>query len=180
MEKNTVWAIVDDSGTVYTWTISDTRKAVIEHILESLKADDKSNAAMSDRCNRVLRALRDAGDPDAESAFWIIAGDARDSRVVIERLTAELAALKSAPGMAEVDAILQDAEKSSEQIESELADLARRSIASRDEVVGLLKWLDEFWDFKEVKRCLCEYASDKVYGDDQQKARRIIEIVEGK
>lgn len=57
-----------------------------------------------------------------------------------ESLTAELAALKSAPGMADVDAILQDTEKSSEQIESDLADLARRSIAARDEVAGLLKW----------------------------------------
>lgn len=105
----------------------------------------------------------------------------------IATLTAELAALKSAPGMEEVDALAYwpDHEFKSQQYTKiqQLADLARRSIASREEVeevVGLLRWLDEFWDFKEVKKCLCEYASDKVYGDGQQKARRILEIVEGK
>lgn len=93
----------------------------------------------------------------------------------------QVAALKSAPGMEEIDAILQDTEKSSEQIESELSALARRLIAALEEVVGLLRWLDEFSDFREfAERCLREYASDSVYGDDQQKARRILEIVVGK
>lgn len=104
-----------------------------------------------------------------------------------DRLRQELAALKSCPAMAEVDALVAkwnepgpwEPEVVSEALR-EYETLTRRSISSREEVVGLLKWLDEFWDFREVKKCLSEYASDKVYGDDQQKARRILEIVEGK
>lgn len=71
----------------------------------------------------------------------------------IATLTAELAALKSAPAMAEVDACIFTPEPYQYGVTTvysetkydgkKLADIARRSIASRDEVVGLLKRFQE-------------------------------------
>ncbi len=97
----------------------------------------------------------------------------------IDFLTAELAALTSAPGMAEIDALTYwpDHEFKSQQYPKiqQLADIARRSIASREEVVGLLKWCWLMFDSSIV-----DLAADQ--GDEEgiSEARRIIEIVEGK
>lgn len=50
MEKNTVWAIVDSDGMVCTWTISDTRKAVIEFITENWSMTWKTIKRRGFRC----------------------------------------------------------------------------------------------------------------------------------
>lgn len=110
--------------------------------------------------------------------------DGQIARLTVENgeLKDQIDALKSCPAMAEVDAVLlKEPETGAIAFNiRKFTKMLETQKASREEVVELLKWLDEFWDFKEVKKCLCEYASDKVYGDDQQKARRILEIVEGK
>lgn len=84
-----------------------------------------------------LREAREEKKADME-AIDCLAGD-------VERLTAErdearkeLAALRSAPGMEEVDAILNDVNSSVFANQERLSNIARRAIASRDEVVGLL------------------------------------------
>lgn len=52
-EKNTVWAIVDDSGMVLAWTISDTRKAVIEFIVENWSLTWKTIKRQGFRCVKL-------------------------------------------------------------------------------------------------------------------------------
>lgn len=53
MERNTVWAIVDDSGTVCTWTISQTRKSVIEFITENWSMTWKTIKRKGFRCVKM-------------------------------------------------------------------------------------------------------------------------------
>jgi hypothetical protein len=69
----------------------------------------------------------------------------------IERLSLELAELRSAPGIDEVDEILRDVNSSMFDNQERLASITRRAIASReeekqraDEVAGLLKWWVSF------------------------------------
>lgn len=93
-----------------------------------------------------------------------------DQKKTIDSLTAELAALKSAPGMAEVEALesaWRDSMNSVAYVEM-IISLARRSIAAREEVVGLLKWVFRNQDLQ----------SDRAILSDE--ARRILEIVEGR
>jgi len=73
----------------------------------------------------------------------------------IDSLSAELAALKSAPGMEEIDRLRQRISENTakklfenDTALDELADLARRSIASREEVVGLLDQMES--DIRDV------------------------------
>lgn len=105
--------------------------------------------------------------------------DLRDS------LKAELAAIKSAPGMADVDALRLEVfewlrviqRNASPNSASDFRDLQnaigkfdatlRRSIAAREEAVGLLKYLFRNQDLQ----------SDRAIMSDE--ARRILEIVEG-
>lgn len=89
----------------------------------------------------------------------------------------ELAALKSAPGMREVDACIVTPEPYERGVTTvygpvkydgeKLADIARRSIASREEVVGLLRKL--WWEIPVGAINL-----------NRKWILRIIEIVEGK
>lgn len=100
----------------------------------------------------------------------------------IDFLTAELAALTSCPAMEEVDALVHQESLPLCERESctdkdgvlfqRLAAIARRSIASRQEVVGLLVKCHEVFreEMNRVKDCI----------DLSESYRRIIEIVEGK
>jgi hypothetical protein len=76
--------------------------------------------------------------------------------------------------MDEVDVILRDVNSSMFDNQERLASIVRRAIVSREEVMGLLKW----WFTDNMER-ITEYAG-LVGGEDQRKARRILEIVEGK
>lgn len=122
----------------------------------------------------------------------------KDSQSQIATLTAErdetreeLATLRSAPGMGEVDVLLykyrdiiktlghvgNNADRYDLQdVAQEIADLARRAIASREEaitsreeVVGLLKWL----------KAVAESAGLEFRPGLNRKTDRILEIVEG-
>lgn len=121
-----------------------------------------------------------------------------DSRYKIESLTAErdearkeLAELRNAPGVEEIDALENEylftlktlghlgslADRYSlRDIAVKLADIARRSIASRDEVVGLLKWVNVVGNISDLIR---EYAESHFDTLDRTNAKRFLEIVEG-
>lgn len=92
----------------------------------------------------------------------------------LDAVKAELAALKFAPGMAEVDDILTpwvgQPFKSIVDDFEEMRTVARRSISSREEVVGMLKEAAGYSDGRLESRA---ESGDPV-------AIRIIEIVEGK
>lgn len=130
----------------------------------------------------ALTAERDEARREKESQFLeftkqIMGNSARDEMQnlrdaeTIESLTAELVTLKSAPGMEEVDAILKRASSPDCNGDStfqalyrdQLADLARRSIAARDEVVGklsnterLIRWMVKHWDWTGKMESLAE------------------------
>lgn len=105
----------------------------------------------------------------------------------IDSLTAELAALKSCPAMAEVRSILlrlhhDDSQEGfyewgakCKRAAKEAVEFATSAIASREEVVGLLKWCWMMFDSSIV-----DLAADHDYGEGEHEARRIREIVEGK
>jgi predicted RNase H-like nuclease (RuvC/YqgF family) len=102
----------------------------------------------------------------------------------IERLSLELAELRSAPGIDEVDEILRDVNSSMFDNQERLASITRRAIASReeekqraDEVAGLLKW----WvSFKDGFGQLEGMSAGSAVEEWKDNARRILEIVEGK
>lgn len=162
-------------------------------------------------------AERDEARKEKESQFLeftkqIMGNSARDEMQnlrdaeTIQSLTAELAALKACPAMAEVDAakraciellakivLARGIEEESKPPQpnpvpsyqelrdriDKLADIARRSIASREEVVGLLKWwVDEKKTRHGFGQHLDALATNP--GESGEKARRILEIVEGK
>ncbi len=120
----------------------------------------------------------------------------------IERLSLELAELRSAPGMDEVESACEvvyegiveyDIDRDCEGDLGELCDIARRAIASRgeekkraDEVVGLLKWmhsLDITLDdgvHPVIQFADPRFTDSKAYAEFHRNAKRILEIVEGK
>lgn len=95
----------------------------------------------------------------------------------------ELAELRSAPGIDEVDEILRDVNSSMFDNQERLASIARRAIASReeekqraDEVAGLLKW----WvSFKDGFGQLEGMSAGSAVEEWKDNARRILEIAEG-
>lgn len=111
----------------------------------------------------------------------------------IERLSLELAELRSAPGMDEVESACEvvyegiveyDIDRDCEGDLGELCDITRRAIASReeekqraDEVAGLLKWWVSFKDGFGQLEGMSAGSGVEEWKDN---ARRILEIVEGK
>lgn len=110
----------------------------------------------------------------------------------IERLSLELAELRSAPGIEEVDKVCEvvydaikdyDFDRDCEDDLGALCDIARRAIASReeekqraDEVAGLLKW----WvSFKDGFGQLEGMSAGSAVEEWKDNARRILEIAEG-
>lgn len=95
----------------------------------------------------------------------------------------ELAELRSAPGIDEVDEILRDVNSSMFDNQERLASITRRAIASReeekqraDEVAGLLKW----WvSFKDGFGQLEGMSAGSAVEEWKDNARRILEIAEG-
>ena len=62
-----------------------------------------------------------------------------------------------------------------DRVKAELADLARRSIAARQEVVGLLKWLKD----KSESGLSITYLLQSNNPESVKKASRILQIIEG-
>lgn len=109
------------------------------------------------------------------------------SKQKIERLTAELAELRKAPGIEEVDACMYHDLFSGKDVcdLNKLFSVARRAIAARDEVVGLLKWihgLDMILDdglHPIVSFADSRFSDSEAYAVDHRNAKRILEIVGG-
>lgn len=156
--------------------------------IQSLQSQIATLTAERDEARKCIKRVREplsqyAGDfPEFEALstsqrYWATGEIVAVVVSKCDSLTAELASLKSSPGMAEIDALDVFASANEDQSRTKQAcNIARRSIASREEVVGLLKWIVEA-DALSVE--LKEYAENEAC-KDQNKARRIIEIVEGK
>lgn len=56
MKNNMAWAIIDDSGTIYIWTLAFTRKAVVEFVAENWSMTWKEIKQRGFRCVKVRLA----------------------------------------------------------------------------------------------------------------------------
>jgi len=92
----------------------------------------------------------------------------------VQMLEERLAALRSAPGMEDVDECFQNYNGNYTRNQicdvPRLESIARQAITSRDEVVGLLKWL----------KAVAESAGVEFRPRLNRKTDRLLEIVEGK
>ena len=116
-----------------------------------------------ERLNRVDETMEEV-DADIRAAF-------RTEK--IHSLQSQIATLTAERDEARKDKLYLGLEL--DRVKAELADLARRSIAARQEVVGLLKWLKD----KSESGLSITYLLQSNNPESVKKASRILQIIEG-
>ena len=142
------------------------------------------------RCEKEVREDRAYGSDAAPSEMFCsleCVNEWQESQIATlaaerDEARKELAVLKAAPGMEDIDALEKQLDehykpkfgmvRRPSEITRDSFDLARRSIAAREEVVGLLGWL---WKIIVCNELILSY----IRRCDKPEAKAILEIVEG-